>query len=100
MPPDILNIDAEPVESRPVLIKTVMNAVGELPGFWKAWISQSPDNPSSSMRIDGHDEGQFSYGFEKPHEQPPEFIYRTIHDGVRRVSRLRVASMLLQPFSR
>jgi len=91
MPLDILNIGTEPVESRPVLIKTVMDAVGELPGFWKAWISQSPDNPSFSIRVDGPDRCRFSYRFEKPHERRPEFVYRTIHDGVRRVSRLRAA---------
>lgn len=91
MPLNILNIDTGPVESRPVLIKTVMDAVGELPGFWKAWISQSPDNRGFSVRIDGPEGCEFSYRFVKSHEQRPEFVYRTIYNGVRTVSRIRAA---------
>ena len=53
MPVDILYIDTEPAETRPILVKALTEAIGDLPGFWKAWISQSPDIPSFSIRIDG-----------------------------------------------
>ena len=53
MPVDILYIDTEPAEARPILVKALTEAIGDLPGFWKAWISQSPDIPSFSIRIDG-----------------------------------------------
>jgi hypothetical protein len=91
MPVDILYIDTEPVEARPILTKAVSDAVGELPGFWKAWITQSPASQSFSIRIDGPEGCGFSYQFQRPHERRPEFVYRTIHDGVRRVSGLRAA---------
>lgn len=91
MPVDILYIDTEPAETRPILVKALTEAIGDLPGFWKAWIMQGPDSQSFSIRIDGPEGGGFSYRFQRSHERRPEFVRRTIHDGVRRVSRLRAA---------
>jgi hypothetical protein len=91
MPVDILYIDTDPAGLRPILTKAVTDAVGDLPGFWKAWITQSPDSQSFSIRIDGPEGCGFSYRFQKLHERQPEFVYRMIYDGVRRVSGLRAA---------
>lgn len=91
MPVDILYIDTEPLETRPVFIKAVTEAVGDLPEFWKAWIAQSPHSQSFSIRVDGPQGCGFSCQFQKPHELRPEFVFRTIHEGVRRVSGLRAA---------
>ncbi len=91
MPVDILYIDTEPAEARSILKRAVTEAVADLPGFWKAWIAQSPDSQSFSIRIDGPEGCGFSCRFQKVYERRPEFVYRTIHDGVRRVSGLRAA---------
>lgn len=83
---DILYNGINPAQDRPLLEKSVIDAIGERRGQWKAWLTQGSDGQGFSIRVDGPDGVRFSYPFLKPDERSPEFVQAKIRQGLQRVN--------------
>ncbi|MGH9343134.1 MAG: hypothetical protein ACRD19_05170 [Terriglobia bacterium] len=80
---DILHDEIRPLDDRRLVEQAVIEAVGDRPGRWKAWLTQGGGEPCFSIRIDGPDGAEFSYRFLKSPERSPEFVRMKIQEGFR-----------------
>ncbi len=83
---DVLDNSIVPPDDRRAVEEAVTAPVGEQPGAWKVWLSQTMDKSGFSIRIDGPNGAELAYRFLKPYERSPEFVRATIRAGLRRLN--------------
>lgn len=91
MPVDILYSSIRPLESRRLIEQAVIEAIGNRPDRWKAWLDQGDSEPGFSIRIDGPDGAGYSCRFLKPDQVSPEFVRTEIEAGLHQFSRTRIS---------
>ena len=88
MPVEIIYDGIRPVDHRQPAEQAVIDAVGNRPGRWKAWLTQGDGDPGFAIRVDGLDSAEFSYRFFEAHERAPDFVRARIQQGLRQLNGL------------
>lgn len=87
---DILYNTIQPLEHRQSVEQAVIEAVGNRPGRWKAWLDQGDGEPGFSIRIGGPDGVGFSYRFLKPSQRSLASVQKKLEEGIRQFARVHV----------